>query len=274
MAKLWRQSAGCLSLMSAQNKSLGQNWLRDREILSSITDTAEIMKNDTVLEIGPGLGTLTSELLKRAGKVIAVEFDNELARKLPAQFPGKNLDVVSGDILKFDLSNLPSGYKVVANIPYYITNKIIQLLLTAQNKPITTVLLVQKEVAQRLAAVPGKMSILSVSAQIFAEVSLGDVIPAKLFTPIPKVDSQVVILRTRKTPLINDVDESNFFKVVKAGFSSKRKKLRSSLAGGLNLPKDKIELILGQSGIDPNVRAEALSLADWARLSHIVAINR
>lgn len=275
MASMWgSRSAGCLSLVAAQNKSLGQNWLHDREVLSGIANCAEISKNDTVLEIGPGLGTLTSELLRRAEKVIAVEFDSDLARKLPAQFPGKNLEVVSDDILKFDLSNMPSGYKVVANIPYYITNKIIQILMTAKNKPETTVLLVQKEVAQRLAANPGKMSILSISAQVFAEVTLGDIVPAELFTPVPKVDSQIVILKTRQSPLIADINEFDFFKVVKAGFSSKRKKLRSSLAGGLKLPKDEIEAILGKAFIDPNARAEALNLSDWVRLTHIVARYR
>jgi 16S rRNA (adenine1518-N6/adenine1519-N6)-dimethyltransferase len=257
-----------------QNKTLGQHWLTDRGVLSSIANCADLMLGDTVLEIGPGLGTLTSELLRRAGKVVAVEFDSELARKLPSQFPGKNLQVVSDDILKFDLSKMPIGYKVVANIPYYITNKIIQMFLTAKNKPATTVLLVQKEVAQRLAAKPGKMSILSVSAQVFAEVMLGDVIPAKLFTPAPKVDSQVVILRTRQTPYLYDVNEGDFFKVVKAGFSSKRKKIRSSLAGGLELPKTEIEAILKKSAIDPNARAETLDLSDWVRLTRIVASYR
>jgi 16S rRNA (adenine1518-N6/adenine1519-N6)-dimethyltransferase len=260
--------------MTAQDKSLGQNWLRDRETLSKIADYAQITKSDTVLEIGPGLGTLTSELLKRADRVVAVEFDDNLARKLPAQFPGKNLEVVSDDILKFDLSNMPSGYKVVANIPYYITNKIIQMFLTADDKPTTIVLLVQKEVAQRLAAGPGKMSILSISAQVFAEVTLGDILPAKLFTPVPKVDSQVVILKTRQSPILMDVKDSDFFKVVKAGFSSKRKKLRSSLAGGLGLPKIEAEAILEKAGIDPDVRAETLGLSDWVHLTHIVATLR
>jgi 16S rRNA (adenine1518-N6/adenine1519-N6)-dimethyltransferase len=255
----------------AQIKSLGQNWLRDREALANIANSAEITKTDTVLEIGPGLGTLTSELLKRAKKVIAVEFDAELARKLPAQFPGKNLEVISGDILKYNLSSLPTGYKVVANIPYYITNKIIVMLTTAKNKPEIAVLLVQKEVAQRLAAEPGKMSILSVSAQIFADISLGDVVPAKLFTPSPKVDSQVVILKTRQTPFLVDVNEADFFKVVKAGFSTKRKKLRSSLAGGLKLPKTEIEAILKKAAINPDTRAETLDLNNWVRLTKVVA---
>lgn len=258
--------------MALQNdKSLGQHWLRDRDTLAHIADCAELTADDTVLEIGPGLGTLTSELLRRSGKVVAVEFDNELARKLPAQFPGKSLEVVAGDILKFDLSTLPENYKVVANVPYYITSKIVQMLMTAKNKPSVAVLLVQKEVAQRLAAKPGNMSILAVSAQVFADVTLGDVVPAKLFIPPPKVDSQVVILRTRKASFLTDVDEVDFFRTVKAGFSEKRKKLRSSLAGGLKLPKDETEALLNKAKISPDVRAEALDLDDWARLTRVVS---
>lgn len=252
------------------NKSLGQHWLKDRDVLAHIADCAELTRNDTVLEIGPGLGTLTSELLRRSKKVVAVEYDGELARKLPAQFPGKNLEVIESDILSFDLSTLPKDYSVVANVPYYITSKIVQLLMTADNKPKMTVLLVQKEVAERLAARPGQMSILAVSAQLFADVTLGDVVPAALFTPPPKVDSQVVILQTRLTPFLTDIDEADFFRVVKAGFSAKRKKLRSSLSGGLKISKDEVEALLQKADISPDSRAEALSLDDWVRLTRIV----
>lgn len=255
--------------MSAPNKSLGQHWLRDRAVLSHIADLADIQPTDTVLEIGPGLGTLTSELLRRAEKVIAVEFDEELARKLPDQFPGKNLEVKTGNILSFDLSNLPKGYKVVANVPYYITSKIVQLLMTADNKPAVAVLLVQKEVAQRLAAAPGDMSILAVSAQLFSDVSLGDIVPAALFTPPPKVDSQVVVLKTRTENFLGDVSEKDFFRVVKAGFSAKRKKLRSSLSAGLGISKQQLETQLAQANISPDDRAESLSLDDWLRLTKL-----
>jgi 16S rRNA (adenine1518-N6/adenine1519-N6)-dimethyltransferase len=253
--------------MAGPNKSLGQHWLRDRDTLAHIADCAELSESDTVLEIGPGLGTLTSELLRRSQKVVAVEFDAELARKLPAQFPGKNLEVVQSDILSFDLSDMPKAYKVVANVPYYITSKIIQLLMTAENKPFVAVLLVQKEVAERLAARPGDMSILAVSAQLFAEVSLGDVVPAALFTPPPKVDSQVVIMKTRTTPFLTDIAEKDFFRIVKAGFSAKRKMLRSSLSGGLNISKEQAETYLNAATISPNARAESLSLDDWVRLT-------
>ncbi len=252
------------------SQPLGQHWLKDPVVLSDIAKHAELSAEDTVLEIGPGLGTLTSELLRQVQKVIAVEFDSELARKLPGQFPGKNLEVVAGDILSFDVSRLPHGYKVVANIPYYITGKIVQLLMTAKNKPSVAVLLVQKEVAERLAAKPGKMSILSVSAQTFAEVTIGDVVPAKFFSPPPKVDSQVVILRMRKTPQFEPINEKDFFRVVKAGFSTKRKKLRTSLSGGLRIPKEQVEQILKQANIDSGLRAESLSIDDWKRLTRVV----
>lgn len=256
--------------MAGPKKSLGQHWLHDREILGEIADAAELTEADTVLEIGPGLGTLTSELLRRAGAVVAVEFDKDLARKLPGQFPGKNLTVKNEDILDFDLTALPPGYKVVANIPYYITSKIVQLLMTAENRPAVAVLLTQKEVAERLAARPGDMSILAVSAQVFAEVSLGAVASAELFTPPPQVDSQAVILKVRSVSLVPSELEKDFFRVVKAGFSARRKKLRSSLAGGLQASKEDAEGWLKTVNINPDARAEDITIADWRRLTEVI----
>lgn len=252
--------------VSGPNKALGQHWLRDRDILSVIADEADLSKDDTVLEIGPGLGTLTSELLRRAGKVVAVEFDAELARKLPGQFPGTSLEVVNEDILSFDLTTLPKGYKAVANVPYYITSKIVRALMTSSNRPNVAVLLVQKEVAERIAADPGDMSILAIAAQVYTEASLGIEVPKEYFTPPPKVDSQVIVLRTRGEPLVLPEDEKRFFRLVKAGFSAKRKKLRSSLAGGLSIDKQEVETILDAVGISPDARAEDLSIEDWRRL--------
>ena len=248
------------------NKALGQHWLKDRLVLEAIAESADIKPNDTVLEIGPGLGTLTSELLRRAKHVTAVEFDKELAAKLPGQFPGKNLSVVNQDILSFDLSSLPANYVVVANVPYYITSKIVQMLMTATNKPRIAVLLVQKEVAERIAAEPGDMSILAVASQLYAKTSLGIEVPRGFFTPPPKVDSQVVILETRQQILIPVNDEKDFFRVVKAGFSAKRKKLRSSLSGGLNIGKSEAEILLKASNISPDLRAEDLSIEQWNSL--------
>ena len=252
--------------VSGPNKALGQHWLRDRDILSVIADEADLSKDDTVLEIGPGLGTLTSELLRRAGKVVAVAWDADLARKLPGQFPGTSLEVVNEDILSFELTTLPKGYKAVANVPYYITSKIVRALMTSSNRPNVAVLLVQKEVAERIAADPGDMSILAIAAQVYTEASLGIEVPKEYFTPPPKVDSQVIVLRTRGEPLVLPEDEKRFFRLVKAGFSAKRKKLRSSLAGGLSIDKQEVETILDAVGISPDARAEDLSIEDWRRL--------
>lgn len=239
-------------------------------MLAAIAADAELTKDDMVLEIGPGLGTLTSILLREAGSVTAVEFDRRLASNLPGQFPGTNLTVVNEDILQFDLAALPAGYKVVANVPYYITSKIIEKLMTADNVPSLAVLLVQKEVAERIVAEPGAMSILAVSVQLFAETELGGVVPAEFFTPPPKVDSQVVILRARPQPLVALADQPAFFRAVKAGFSAKRKKLRSSLSGGLGVSKDQAGAWLEKCGIDADLRAEDLSIEQWQRLARTI----
>ena len=254
--------------MALQNKKhLGQNWLHDRDMLEAIADEAELTPDDTVLEIGPGLGTLTSVLLRHAGRVVAVEFDPDLARKLPGQFPGKSLDVIHQDILQFDPSSLPVGYKVVANVPYYITSKILQKFVTAHNRPSCIVMLVQREVAERIAARPGDMSLLGLSAQVYADTSLGTVIPARFFTPPPKVDSQVVVLRMRDMPLVAPEDERSFWRAARAGFAAKRKKLRSSLAAGFAIEKSDAEQLLRYSDISPDARAEDLSIDDWLRLA-------
>ncbi len=257
-------------VVAGTKKSLGQHWLRDRLMLGAIVDCADIQKTDIVLEIGPGLGTLTSVLLDRAERVVAVEFDEELARKLPAQFPGKNLNVIHHDFLTYEPENLPADYKVVANIPYYITAKIVQKLMTARNRPSCAVLLVQKEVAERIAAHPGDMSILAISAQIYAECSLGPRVEAHYFTPPPKVDSQVVIMKRRTRSLVEAGDETLFFRIVKAGFSARRKKLRSSLAGGLAISKPMAEMMLGKADISPDQRAEDLAIDDWLRLTTVL----
>ena len=263
------------------NKSLGQHWLHDRLTLEAIVNCAlpvnKVYKGDsfiqpTVVEIGPGLGTMTSRLLARAGKVIAVEFDPVLARKLPGQFPGKNLEVINQDILSYDFSGLPDDFIVVGNIPYYITNKIVRKVSEAPHRPKTCVLLVQKEVAERLAAGPGELSILAISAQVYFEVSLGPVVGAEYFTPPPKVDSQVVVMHRREQPLITDDQTKAFFRIVKAGFSAKRKKLRSSLAGGLGLDKLVAEKLLTAANISPDARAQELTIREWQALT-ILYIN-
>jgi 16S rRNA (adenine1518-N6/adenine1519-N6)-dimethyltransferase len=174
-------------------------------------------------------------------------------------FFNHRLSVIHADFLDFDLESLPNGYKIVGNIPYYITGKIVQKCLQARNKPSLVVLLVQKEVAERIAAPVGKLSILGVLSQFYADVALDLVVPAEKFDPPPKVDSQIVILRPR--PSVER--DKNFEKVVKAGFSAKRKKLKTSLSGGLNIAKPQAEMLLKKSNIDPNTRAQKLSVKDW-----------
>lgn len=247
-------------------KSLGQHWLNDQPTLEAIAQAANLTPTDTVLEIGPGQGSLTSQLLPRAGKVIAIELDTILAHSLPTQLKAANLEVIHGDILTFELSQLPVGYKVVANIPYYLTSNLIRVLSESTNPPSLMILLVQKEVAQRLAAQPGQMSLLSVSAQLYYEPKLGQTVPAELFEPPPKVDSQVIVLARRPQPLFTNLDSKQYFKVVKAGFSGRRKKLRSSLAAGLQIDKAKADYLLYQANIDGNLRAQNLSLNDWHKL--------
>lgn len=245
------------------NKSLGQHWLHDLHSLHSMADAAHIGPDDTVLEIGPGLGTLTAELAGRAKHVIAVEFDTELAAGLAARVPAKNIEIVHSDILKFDLTKLPRGYKVAANLPYYITSKIVRMLLESPNPPSEAAILVQKEVAQRMAAEPGDMSILAVSVQFYAEATLGPLVPAELFTPPPKVDSQIIALKRRTTPLFPDVTPQDYFRMVRAGFGEKRKTLRNSLSGGLHIEKSEVEKLLEAAGVSPGARAEQLGLNDW-----------
>jgi 16S rRNA (adenine1518-N6/adenine1519-N6)-dimethyltransferase len=247
-------------------KSLGQHWLKDEATLQAICDAANLEKSDTVLEIGPGLGDLTRQLVQRAGQVVAVEVDDQLASGLPGQVAADNLEIIRQDILKFDLTTLPVGYKVVANIPYYLTSSLLRILSESANPPVLVVLLVQKEVAERLAAGPGQMSLLSVSVQLYYEPVLGPIVAAELFLPPPKVDSQVVILKRRSRPLFDDLDSKKFFRIVKAGFAGRRKKLRGSLSAGLRISKDDADQLLKTAGIGGDLRAQNLRLEDWHKL--------
>lgn len=247
-------------------KSLGQHWLHDEEALDAMCDAAQVSSGDTVLEIGPGLGTLTTKLLARDAHVTAVEFDEALARGLPVRIQHPGLRVVQQDILRFDFTSLPSGYKVVANIPYYLTSNLLRVMCESTNPFARAALLMQKEVAERVCAQPGDMSLLSVSVQFYCEASLGMIVPAELFTPPPKVDSQILILRYRSQPLFPNVDVKRFFQIVKAGFSQRRKTLLNSLSAGLHLSKEQTKTLLDQANIPPSARAQTLSLDDWYHL--------
>ena len=242
-------------------KQLGQHWLNDEASLGAMVEAAGIVAGDTVLEIGPGLGTLTEKLLASGASVHAVEFDTGLIPKLQAKFAkSSQFTLENTNILKFDLGSLPAGYKVAANIPYYLTSSLLRILCESSNPFSRAALLVQKEVAERVSAGPGQMSLLSVSVQFYCQAELGELVAAELFTPPPKVDSQILILDYAGPKF--DVDASDFFRLVKAGFSERRKKLRSSLSGGLAISKEDSEKLLERAGIDPGLRAQALSLDD------------
>ena len=250
-------------------KSLGQYWLTDNKSLEAICDIAEVGVGDTVLEIGPGHGSLTGHLLARGAKIVAVEYDETLIKHLRETLVGE-IVIEHADIRRYDFNQLPPDYKLIANIPYYLTSYLIRLLTDGKhNKPAIAALLIQKEVAQRIAAGPGDRSLLSVFAQYYYEVSLGLIVPASLFIPPPKVDSQVLCLVRRPEPLFTDISAENFFRVVKAGFSHRRKTLVNNLRSGLYLSKDQVTAIMNDCKLDPSIRAQAMTIEDW----HSVALK-
>lgn len=245
-------------------KSLGQHFLVDRESLEQIVEAGNLFASDTVLEVGPGLGVLTQELSKRAGKVIAVEQDRTLAELLERQ-KLKNVEVEQADIRQYDLGKLPPGYKVVSNIPYYLTSFLIQFLLESSNPPSLMVLLIQKEVAERITAKPGNLSILALSVQYYAEAQIAGLVGRDKFWPPPQVDSAILKVRMRPNPAF-EADRGKLFRLVHAGFGEKRKQLKNSLAGGLGIEAEKSLALLKSADIDPTLRAEALAISDWQRL--------
>lgn len=244
-------------------KFLGQHWLKNRAILDEIAELAVCDDAEVCIEIGPGLGTLTSSLLKRFKKVIAVEYDADLAHKLPGSFPGKNLEVINADVLEMDFDTLMNGekYCIAGNIPYYITSPIVKKVLSMQNLPKKVVLLMQKEVAERIAAEPGDYNLLALMTQNRADVELGPVVVAAEFTPPPKVDSQVLVLE----PLVEPQVSGDCLELAKRGFLNPRKKLAGVLADG-RLSREDWRKILEENSINPDARAEDLSLWDWENL--------
>jgi 16S rRNA (adenine1518-N6/adenine1519-N6)-dimethyltransferase len=248
------------------DKKLGQNFLQDPLVLESIASAAEIQPTDTVLEIGPGLGSLTRHLAAAARQVVAVELDADLIPPLQTVTkPYDNIHIVHGDILKIPPQELirAPGYLVVANIPYYITSAIIRHLLENEPKPRRIVLTIQKEVADRICAKPGEMSLLALSVQVYGEPRIAKRIPANAFFPAPKVDSAVLCVDIHSSPKIPPKMLGNFFKLIKAGFSQKRKTLRNSLSAGLHLAAAEAESLLVNAGIAPMRRAETLSIEEW-----------
>lgn len=248
-------------------KSLGQNFLFDDQILAQITVAAELTPDDEVLEIGPGLGSLTRHLAQAARRVVAVELDDRLLPLLHrelALYP--QVEIVHGDILTQDPGQLfpDRAYKVVANVPYYITAAILRHVLSGPVKPVLLVMTVQKEVAQRLLAGPDEMSLLAVSVQFYGRPTLVGTIRAGAFWPRPEVDSAIVRVDLRRDVI--SADEATFFRVVRAGFSQKRKQLKNNLRG-LGFSAESLSQALSQAGVDGRRRAETLSLTEWANLT-------
>lgn len=251
------------------SKSLGQSFLQDTHALRRIVQAAAIEPEDEVLEIGAGVGNLTRYLALQARQVVAVELDERLFPILQSVLaPFQNVRLIHGDMLTLspaDLLTMP-GYLVVANIPYYITSALLRHLLETERRPRRLVLTVQREVAERICAAPGKMSLLALSVQVYGRPSIVAQIPAGAFYPPPSVDSAIVRLDIYPTPLIAPEKLPRFFALIRAGFSQKRKTLRNALAAALSLSRQESENLLQRAGLDPTRRAETLSLAEWDRL--------
>ena len=252
------------------HKGLGQNFLEDPIALEKIVAAAEVQPADVVLEIGPGLGSLTRYLAASAREVVAVELDQHLLPPLKAVLaPYQNVRLIHGDILELSPDDLiqDQDYVVAANIPYYITSAVIRHLLESSHKPRRIVLTIQKEVAQRICEKPGDLSLMALSVQVYGKPHIAAHIPAEAFFPAPSVDSAVLVIEIYPLPLIPQEHLDSFFKLIKAGFGQKRKTLRNSLSAGLAIPPASAAALLESAGIDPQRRAETLSIEEWQQLA-------
>lgn len=261
-------------------KKLGQHFLVDAEALAAVASAAELNPEDVVIEVGPGLGVLTGELVKQTGAVISVELDDRLAEILKKKMSAVgNFTVINRDILKVKpqellsepvavnaLKGKPLSYKVVANLPYYITSAVLRYFLEAVPQPSVIVVMVQKEVAEAIAAQQGKMSLLSASVQFYGNPEIVRIVPAASFYPPPEVDSAVLKIKIYEKPRLDIEDIDGFFNLVRAGFTASRKQLPNSLAQGLKCSKEDAVSLLEEAEIDPKRRAETLSLEEWGRL--------
>lgn len=259
--------------MQKLKKSLGQNFLNNPDIIEKIIEKSNLNTDDVVLEIGPGDGALTKSLIKNSGKVIAFEIDTDLIQSLEDQFTNAdNFELINQDIRKINLpqfliDNRVDKYKVIANLPYYITSFIIRFFLETVHPPSEIIFMVQKEVAERIVAQPGKMSILSVAVQYYGEPEYLFTVTAENFTPIPKVDSAVIrISNIQRTNKRNKIEDKLFFQLVKSGFSAKRKTLVNNLSNSLHLSKIDVIQKIKKINLDQNVRAQELSINDWQKL--------
>jgi 16S rRNA (adenine1518-N6/adenine1519-N6)-dimethyltransferase len=266
-------------------KRLGQHFLVDDAVLEKILDAAVLTPDDTVIEVGPGLGLMTKELAKRAGWVIAIELDNYLATILGETLQAENVVVLNEDVLGTDPAKLLKGgaphfppqlrsYKVVANLPYYITSPVLRHFLEAPVKPSMMVVMVQKEVAKTIVAEAGDRSVLSIAIQFYGRPSIVANVSAASFYPPPEVDSAVVKIDVYKKPPVPVDDVAGFFKLVRVGFTAARKQVANSLAQGLSLPKEEVLSLLVKAKIDPQRRAETFTLEEWAMLYKVYTRNK
>ncbi len=251
-------------------KSLGQHWLKDQASLKFIVEEAELKPNDKVLEIGPGTGELTNLLIASGAQITALELDQNLIDRLKQNFSNRSIQIVEGDIRTFDLTSLPKNYKIVANIPYYLTANLLRILTDTTNKPSLAVLLVQKEVAERVVKKPGQMSFIGAAVQLNYEVSLGAIVKAEFFTPPPKVNSQVLILKKLREPRFTDVDYLQLIRFIKIGFAQPRKTLVNNLTNGLELSRSDVEEVLQKVNIKLQGRAQEISLEKWHELYRLM----
>ncbi|MCK5080799.1 MAG: 16S rRNA (adenine(1518)-N(6)/adenine(1519)-N(6))-dimethyltransferase [Candidatus Moranbacteria bacterium] len=292
-------------------KSLGQNFLIDDRVVDSIIEAGEISQDDNVLEIGPGRGFLTKELIQKSGRVLAIEKDESLAELCRKKLASGNLEVITGDVLETNWEEIlsqrgfsgitrlskvrgkteqrkgvysgingmssrgfdkeicqtrNSRYKLIANIPYYITGKILRLFLENSFQPQILVLMVQKEVAERICQKPGKLGILSLSVQYFGEPGIVEIVPREKFDPIPDVDSAVLKIVVKNENRLDLEAEKKFFRLIKKGFANPRKTLVNNLSAGLVLEKEAVEKVLEKIGFDGNARAQELGVEDWIKM--------
>ena len=252
-------------------KGLGQHFLVDTQVLDKIIAAARLAADGRVIEVGPGLGVLTRALARHAGEVVAIEVDPHLADALRNMFAGQsNVRIVVADVLQLEPSSVVAApYKVVANLPYYIAAPVLRHFLEAKVRPERIVVMVQREVAKRLVARPGDLSLLAISVQFYSRPAIVATVSARSFYPQPRVDSAVVALDVLPRPAL-DVDPACFFRVVKAGFAAPRKQLRNSLAQGLDVASAQAGQWLEAAGIEPRRRPEELSLEEWGKLCQTV----
>lgn len=248
-------------------KGLSQNFLVDKEALDKIVEAADIKPDNFVVEVGPGVGVLTEKLIEKAGHVVSIELDNKLYELLKLKKSDK-FEIFNADILKVNLDEVieDKPYKVVANIPYAITSKIFELFLSREHKPELLVLLVQKEVAKRVCAKPGDMSILAISVQLFGQPEIIDIVPANSFFPVPKVDSAILKIVPGSQFAFSKEEEKHFFRLIHIGFSARRKTLANNLSVGYQLDREKVLAIIKNIGLKETVRAQELTLEQWRQL--------